>query len=242
MEKIIMKVSVREEKGKGACKQIRREGIVPGIVYKGGKKALPVSMDRKELWKALHTDAGENAIITLDIEDGATKTVIAHEIQFDPLRDRVIHVDFQEITLTDVIKVKVPVNVKGEAVGVIEGGVLNQALWEIEVECKAMDVPEHIEVHIEELNIGDGIHIKDLLDIPPEIKIIDDLEELVVGVNAPQVEEEVVEEELEVEEGEEPELIKKGKKEEEEGAAEEEDKETAKKEPAKKEAAKEEDA
>ncbi len=230
MEKIIMKVSVREERGKNDCKKIRREGIIPGVVYKGGKKALSIAMNRKELWQALHTEAGENAIITLDIADGSKKTVIAHELQFDPLRDTVIHVDFHEITLTDIIRVKVPVTLKGEAVGVTEGGVLNQALWEIEVECKAMDVPEQVEVHIEELNIGDGVHVKDLVDVPEAVTIIDDVEQLVVGVNAPHVEEEAVEEDLEAVEGEEPELIKKGKKEEEEGAAAEKAEEPAKEE------------
>lgn len=217
MEKIVMKVFVREERGKNACKYIRRDGLVPGVVYKGGKEALSIAVDRKEIWKALHTEAGENVIITLNIEDGekkTEKTVITHELQFDPIRDKIIHVDFHEITLTDIIRVGVPVSIKGEAAGLAEGGVLNQALWEIEVECKAMDVPEHIEVHIEALNIGDAIHIKDLLNVPDGVKIIDDPEQLVVGVNAPHAEEEVVGEELETEEGVEPEVIKKGKKEE----------------------------
>ena len=126
MEKIIMEVSVRSEKGKSASKRIRKEGLIPGIIYKDGKKALPIVMDRKKLWNMLHGEAGENAIITLNINDGekkTKKTVITHEVQLDPIRDTVIHVDFHEITLTDVIKVKVPVVIKGEAIGVTEGGV-----------------------------------------------------------------------------------------------------------------------
>ena len=216
MEKLVMKASKREERGKNACKHMRREGLIPGIVYKGGKEALSIQVNEKELWKILHTEAGGNAIITLDIEGGTNKTVIAHELQHDPMTDRVIHVDFHEISLTEVIKVKVPVSLKGEAAGVAEGGVLNQVMWEIEVECKAMDLPEHINVHIEGLNIGDGIHLKDI-EIPETVRVLDDGEQLVVGVNAPHVEEEV-EGEPEVE-GEEPEVIKKGKLEEEAGDA-----------------------
>jgi len=220
MEKLVMKASVREDKGKNACKHLRRSGLVPGIVYKGGAEALSIQVDGKELWHTLHTEAGENAIITLNISDGQEKTVIAHEVQTDPITDRVIHVDFHEISLTEVIAVKIPVVLKGEAPGVTEGGVLNQVMWEIEIECKAMDLPEHIDVHVDSLNIGDGIHIKDLV-LPETVQILEDPDQLVVGVHAPQVEEE---EPIAEAEGEEPELIKRSKKEEEEGEEETSDK------------------
>lgn len=221
MEKIDIKVSARQTKGKSACKHLRRDGFVPGIVYKGGEKSLPIYIDSKDLWHALHTEAGENAIITLNIADGkkkSEKTVIVRETQTDPVKDELLHVDFYEISLTEEIKVKVPVNVKGEAVGVKEDeGVLNQVLWELEVECKAMAIPENIEIHVDELRIGNAIHVKDIA--PPQgVRILDDPEQVIVGVNPPHVEEveEAPAEEALGEEAAEPEVIKKGKKEEEE--------------------------
>lgn len=221
MEKVILKALIREEKGKGACKHMRREGQIPAVVYKEGKDAISVQVDSRELWHALHTDAGENAIITMDISGGEKeikKTVIVKETQTDPITDKFLHLDFHEISLKEKLKVKVPVNVKGEAIGVKEEeGVLAQAMWEVEVECLPTDIPEHIDVQVEELKIGDAIHVKDLA-APQGVAILDDPEQVVVAVHVPKAEEEVVEEE-EGEEGEvEPEVIKKGKGEEEEGA------------------------
>jgi len=222
MEKITLKATLREELGKSACKHLRHEGCIPAIVYKGGGEGIPVYVDNKELWHALHTEAGENAIITLDISGGKKsekKTVMVQEKQTDPINEQFIHVDFHEISLTEIIKVKVPVTVKGEAAGVKEeDGVLNQAMWEIEVECKAMEVPEHIYVQVDDLKIGDAIHVKEVV-VPDGVKVMDDPEQMVVSVNPPHVEEEPAEEEIS-EEGEEPELIQKGKKEEEEASEE----------------------
>ena len=144
-----------------------------------------------------------------------TKTVIAKEIQHDPITDKIVHIDFNEISLMEVIKVKIPVHLKGESPGVADGGIVNQVLHELEVECKAKDIPENVEVNISELNIGDAIHLKDV-SLPAGVKATEDLEQLLVGINAPHVEEE----EPEAEEGEEtsePEVVKKGKKEEEGG-------------------------
>ncbi|MCK4852314.1 MAG: 50S ribosomal protein L25 [Candidatus Omnitrophica bacterium] len=223
MEKIILKASVREERGKNACKQLRKSGFIPAVVYKGGGESLALSLGDRELWRAMHTEAGENAIITLDITGGKKKldkTVILRGTQLDPIRDKLLHVDFHEISLTEKIKVKVPVSIKGEAAGVKEeGGILNQVLWEVEVECMALKIPEHVEVNVEGLRIGDAIHVKEI-EVPAEVNILDDPEQMIVAVNPPHVEEEEAEE-VPVEEGEEPELIKKGRKEE-EGAAEEE--------------------
>jgi len=223
MEKISVTSSIRLEKGKSACKKLRNSGLVPGVVYKSGKDNLSLSVDSKELWSALHTEAGENAIITLDIADGkkkSQKTVIVQETQTDPVNDKFLHVDFHEISLTEKIKVGVPISVKGEAEGVVsQGGVLNQLMWEIEVECFPMDIPDHIEIEVTKLKIGDAIYIKDVT-APDKVKILGDPDQLVVSVNPPHMEEAAAPEAVTAEEGAEPEVIKKGKKEEEEAAAE----------------------
>jgi large subunit ribosomal protein L25 len=224
MEKIILKATVREELGKSACKHIRKEGRIPGVVYKDGEKALSVHMDSKDLWRALHTDAGENAIITMDITGGSKntqKTVIVQETQTDPVNDYFLHVDFHEISLEEALKVDVPIQLKGEAPGVTEDkGVLTQIMWEMEVECLPTAIPERIDVNVSELRIGDAVHIKEIT--PPEgVKFLADPEDVVVTVNLPEKEEEVVEEVVEEgAEAAEPEVIKKGKKEEEEAPEE----------------------
>ncbi|HNX90745.1 MAG TPA: 50S ribosomal protein L25 [Candidatus Omnitrophota bacterium] len=212
MEKIIMKATAREVLGKGICKRLRKDGSIPGVVYKGGDHGMTIFVDGKELWKALHTAAGENAIITLDIT-GSKKTVIVKEVQTDPMNDKFVHVDFHEISLTEKIRVKVPVRAKGEPEGVKEGGVLNQVLWELEIECLPTEIPEHIDLAVEKLKIGDAIHIKDVAETS-KIHIIGDSDQVVIGVVVPHMEEEKPKEEALTAETE-PELIKKGKKEEE---------------------------
>ena len=217
MEKVILKAKVREGLGKGACKRLRKEGKIPSAVYKDGKAGVNVQVDGKELRHALHTEAGENAIITMEISSegkNITKTVIVKEIQLEPVNDGYFHVDFHEISLKEKLKVNVPVVIKGESAGVKEEeGVLAQLMWEIEVQCLPTEIPEHIEVNVEELHIGDAIHVREIAPISG-VTILDDPEQVVVSVNMPQKEEDT-DEEASSEEGEEPEVMKKGKKEEE---------------------------
>jgi len=224
MEKVILKAIIRGELGKAASRHARKDGKIPAVVYKGGKQGLNVEVDSKALWHALHTEAGENAVITLDIsgdDKQVKKTVIVQDVQQDPLNDKFLHVDFHEISLKEKIKVDVPVVVKGEAKGVTdENGVLAQAAWELAVECLPTAIPESIVVHVEELGMNEAIHVKDL-KVPEGVKVLDDPEDVVVAVHPPQAEE-VEEEAVEGEEGvEEPEVIKKGKGEEEGEASEE---------------------
>lgn len=217
MERVSMKVTVRDARGTIACRHLRRDGFIPGVVYKGGQEGTSIFVDKKDLRLALHSEGGEHAILNLDFYEGdkktQTKTAIIHELQTDPLDDTIVHIDLHEISLTEIIKVKVPITVKGEAAGIEEGGILNQMKHEVEVECKAMDLPEHFEINVSELNINDSLHVKDL-EVSPGVTILDDPESALVGVNPPQSEEEEVEEPAEEGEGE-PEVIKKGKQDEE---------------------------
>ena len=221
MEKIMLKASVRSGLGKSASKHLRKDGKVPGVIYKGGKAGINIQVDQNDLWHALHTEAGENAIITMDISNEGKptqKTVIVKEMQAHPLNEKFLHVDFYEISLKEKLKVNVPVAVKGESIGVKEeDGILAQLLWELEVECLPTEIPEHIDVHVDELKIGDAIHARDIT--PPEgVKFLGDPEQIIVTVHPPKAEEVLEEEEAAEEEGAEaePEVIKKGKKEEEE--------------------------
>ncbi len=224
MDFVDLKAGVREERGKELNKNLREKGFVPAIVYKKGSDTVSISIDKKNLLKTLHTEAGENVIVKLHIE-GAKKakerTVILKEIQRDPVKDNLLHVDFQEISLTETLKVKVPISGKGEAIGVKqEEGVLQQVMWEVEVECLPTNIPEKIEIDITNLKIGDSIHLKDV-SAPEDVKILDNPESVVFSVEHPKAVEDIVaappEGELE-----EPELIREKKEEEpEEGEKEE---------------------
>ena len=216
MEKVILKAEIREEKGKSQVKRLREAEIVPAVVYKGGKEAVNLKVKYRDLYDILHTSAGENVLVTLKIsgkDDKKTKekTCIMKEIQRDPVKEDIIHIDLNEISLTEEIKVKVPVHPHGEPEGVVKDeGVLDHPLWEVEVECLPTSIPEKIEVEVAHMKIGDTIFVKDL-SIPPGIKILTDPELTVLSV-APPAKEEVVEE-LPGEGVEEPEVIAKGKKE-----------------------------
>jgi len=216
MEKIILNAEIREEIGKSKLKDLRKNKIVPAVVYKGGKETVNIKVNDGDLFHVLHTSAGENVLITLKIKNDRKKerTCLIKEIQRNPVKENVIHVDFNEISLTEKIKVKVPVHPHGEAEGVVKDeGVLEHIMWEIEVECLPTDIPEKIEVEVASMKIGDSIYVKDL-KAPAGVKMLVDPELTVFTVKPPSKEEIVAE--VPEGEAEEPEVITKGKKEEEE--------------------------
>jgi len=226
MEKVVVNAQIREEVGKTKVKELRKQDVIPAVVYKDGKESMNIKINRREVFDALHTSAGGNVIITLKIKGDKKKTdrfCIIKETQRDPLKDNVIHLDLNEISLTEKIKVKIPVHPHGEAEGVVKDeGVLDHPLWEIEVECLPTEIPEKIEVEVAEMKIGDTVYVKDL-KVPPNVKVLSDPELTVLSV-VPPAKEEVVEEVPAEGELEEPEVIAKGKKEEEEEAPEAEEK------------------
>lgn len=220
MEKVILNAEKREELGKIKAKDLRKKNIIPAVICKSGKESISLKIAREDLQEALHTAAGENVLITLKIKDDEKKerTCIIKEIQKEPLKDSIIHVDLNEISLTEKLKVKVPVHPHGEAEGVVkDGGALDHALWEVEVECLPTDIPEKIVVEVAQMKIGDAVYVKDL-KLPSGVKVLNDPELTILSV-VPPAKEEVVEE-VPSEEGFEPEVISKGKKEEAEGEEE----------------------
>jgi len=218
MAEITINAQQREVTGKQAAKRLRNVGLAPAIVYKKGKIGVNLTIKSVDLIHALHTSAGENVIIKLEYEKDSKKThktVIIKEMQHHPIRGSIIHVDFSEISLTQSIQVKVPVHPVGEAVGVKrDGGILEHALWELDIECLPTKIPEKIDVNVDELEIGNSIHVKDL-KVDSDIKILTDPEEVVILVeHAKAEEEEIAEEEIPEEGTKEPEVI--GEKEREE--------------------------
>ncbi|PIP20610.1 MAG: 50S ribosomal protein L25 [Candidatus Omnitrophica bacterium CG23_combo_of_CG06-09_8_20_14_all_40_11] len=223
MEEIVLEVQPRGELGKSKVKDLREKGFIPAVIYAEGKKSQPIKVSHRQLWQLIHQHRLESTVINLKIQDDKEqkgRPCLIKEIQHDPVKGDIIHVDFNEISLTKVIKVNVPVVAKGEPVGVRqEGGSLEHTLWEIEVECLPTDIPKDIEVDVSQLKIGDDIHIKDIT-FPSNIKVLNNPEAIVFSVTAP-IKEEVVVPAVEGEEKQEPEVIKEKKEVPAEGAEEE---------------------
>ena len=213
MEEIILEIQPREELGKNKVKDLRGKGFIPAVIYAEGKKSSPIKVSHRQLWQLIHQHRLESAVINLKMQDAQkqkSRACLIKEIQYDPVKGDIIHVDFNEISLTKVIKVNVPVAAKGECVGVKqEGGSLEHILWEIEVECLPTDIPRGIEADVSLLKIGDAVHIKDIT-FPSNIKVLNSPEAIVFSVTAP-IKEEAAAPAVEGEEKQEPEVIKEKK-------------------------------
>ena len=213
MAKVTLAAKTREGSGTIASKKVRAQGNIPGIVYGHGMKPVSLQVNEKELLTTLHTKAGENVVIDLKLEGAKLKesTCLVKEIQHHPVTDRINHVDFAIVSLTETIHVKVPIVVENqdESAGLKEGGVLDVIHHEIEVECRATEIPEKFTVDVKEMNINDVVHIKEL-SFPSGVKSLLEADEAIVAIHPPTVEEEAapVEEDATAE----PEVIEKGKK------------------------------
>lgn len=212
MEEIVLDAEIRKEVGRSRADAVRRKGFVPGIVYGGESDPLAVQFSHRELARLVHEHRLENSVIKLKIKEDKkqVRSCVVKEIQYDPVHGDIIHLDFNEISLTKLIKINVPVVAKGEPVGVKqEGGSLEHVLWEIEVECLPTQIPKEIEVDVSALKIGDAVHVKDL-KVPSGVKILNEPEAIVLSVAAP-IKEEAPAAEIEGEEKQEPEVIKEKK-------------------------------
>jgi large subunit ribosomal protein L25 len=158
-------VTRRTTAGTRPVSRMRREGFVPGVVYGRDMEPMSVTVNQRELMKLLHAKAGEHALVTLRLEDGKPweKPVLVQALQHHPVDGRIVHVDFHAIVLTERLKVKVPVILKGEPLGVRQdGGVLEQFLREVEVECLPTEIPAGVAYDVSAMKIGDTVHVRDL--------------------------------------------------------------------------------
>jgi len=227
-QEVILNVKKRETRTKGTVKKLRRGGKIPAVLYGKGEKNASLVLDAKEfLREIVHAERGENVIVSLRVEgaDSKPKNAIIKEIQIDPVKRNVIHVDFCEVSMTREIEISVPLVVIGNAVGVESGGVLDHIVREVKVKCLPANMPSKIEVDVTELKTGGTLKIKDL-KLPPKVEILEQPENIIISIIAPTVLEEAPAAEAAPVEGEaaEPEVIGRKKKEEEgeeEGEAEE---------------------
>ena len=210
--------------GKNESRRLRRDGRIPAVVYGGVDPqagSVSISVDPKPLLRIMYSESGANTLIGLTIDGGAASQVLVKQYQLDPIKDELIHVDFYRVAMDRVITVSVPVILKGEAVGVKQqGGLMDFVHREVAIECLPAEIPEHLEVDVSELMIGQGVRLRELLEgvVWTPVSAPDTL---LVHVVAPKAEvaeeEEAAEAEAAIGEQAEPEVIKKGKAEQDEG-------------------------
>lgn len=202
MAQSTLNVLKRKRMGKSGAREIRKEGNIPAVLYGKGTETLSLVINPSELKEALSTAAGENTLLEIRVKDGEEdikKLSLLREIQYDFLTSKPIHLDFQALDMNQKITVSVPVQIEGKSIGVKEGGILEEILREISVECLPTDIPNSFIVDVSELEVGHSIHVN-VLEIKEGISILHEQEDTIVTVLAPKVE--VVEiEEVEVEEG-----------------------------------------
>ena len=195
-------------------------GRIPAVLYGQQEAALSLTVDPKDLLAILHSAAGHNTILSLDVKDQGSTSVILKEWQLDPIKETLLHADFLRIAMDNALQVSVPVLPLGMAKGVKDqGGIFEFVLRQLEVECLPADIPEHITADISDLEIGSNLRVADLT-VSPKVKVLSDLDLVVAHVVTPKEEAVEAEEVAEpgLEEEEEPEVIRKGKVESEEGS------------------------
>src|ERR671925_1147093 len=180
----------REGTGKQIAKRLRREGVVPAILY-GGAKNEPVTVDPRAVLKMIAGHQGSTQLLTLrfDGDGGGTRMAIIRAMQFDPVTERLLHVDLQEVSADKPITVRVAVHPVGEAIGVKDTkGILNLVLHDLMVSCLPTQIPDRIDADVTNLAIGDVLTIGDL-QVPAGVRIVNDRGQAVATVSPPMAEE-----------------------------------------------------
>jgi len=194
----VLSGKIREKTGKVATKEVRRNGEIPAVLY-GLKDNLSFSVCPDNL-KDILTAKGQNALIDLNLEGNKKRKVILKEFQSHPLKERWVHVDFLEVDVTKTVKVSVNVHLIGKSAGEKMGGLVNQVLKSIHVECLPVDIPQSVDLDVTAVELGQVLHVSDL-SLPDKVKILHQPNEVILSVHLEKVKEEKTEDE-ELAEGE----------------------------------------
>jgi large subunit ribosomal protein L25 len=211
----IVAATPREGKfNKNAARRVRMKGRIPAVVYGAAEPAVAIEVDPKQIQKILHSDSGHNSIFDLEITGSTAKTkAMIVDWQYEPIKGTLMHIDLKRIALDKVITVEVPIQLVGTAVGVkTQGGILDQVLRELEIECLPGDIPSHIDVDVTNMAMGDVLRVSDLPH-SEKLKFITDEDTTVAHVVAIKEEAAPAVEEVAAAAGTpvEPEVVKKGK-------------------------------
>jgi large subunit ribosomal protein L25 len=221
LETNVLEAQPRDPGTKNDAKRVRREGKIPAVVYGAGKDSAPITVDPRVVTRILNSETGHNTIFDLTLKGEKTKAMIV-DWQYEPIKGRLLHIDLKRIALDKVLRVSVPIFLVGESAGVKqEGGIMEQMLREVEIECLPADIPSHIDADVSQLTFGKVLRVEDLPH-SDKMKILTDANQPVAHVTS--VKEEVVATPdataAEAAAPSEPEVIKKGKQEtDEEGEA-----------------------
>lgn len=201
MAKSVLEVIKRTRVGKGGARQARREGMIPAVLYGMGSEPVAISVDPAKLKTALATEAGDNTLLDIKIENEKgddTCLALVKDVQYDFLTSQPIHFDFYKIDMVRKITLSVPFNIVGKSIGITQGGLLEQIIREVEIECLPTAIPNNITIDITELDLGNSIHLGDL-EMPEGAVATHDPHETILTIVSPsaliaETEEEVEEE------------------------------------------------
>ncbi len=159
-----VKATLRSGKfNKNAARRVRVSGLIPAVIYGAGIESQAIAVDPKAITKILHSESGHNSIFDLNIEGGAGAKAMIVDWQYEPIKGKLLHIDLKRIAMDKTMKVSVPIMLSGVPLGVrAQGGILDQILREIEVECLPADIPSHIDVDVANLELYGSIHVADL--------------------------------------------------------------------------------
>ena len=197
-DRVRLEVLPREAGGSAEARRVRARGLVPGVIYGNGSQAQAFAVEERELRRVLTGDHGLHTILDVVVGGGGRgRPAVVKEYQRDPVRERLVHIDLQEVRLDRPIQSQVALELVGDAEGVTAGGVLTQAAREVTVEALPMDIPDHISIDVSHLGIGDSVHVSDV-SVPANVTVLDDPETVVASVTQPtrvEVPEEMAEDE-----------------------------------------------
>ena len=186
MERVALKAQIREQAGKGVARGLRRNAQVPAVLYGHGKNT-PISMVSKDVTKILNAEGGEHAVINLTLEGGAAageRLALIKDYQVDPRTGGLVHIDLMEVAMDEMVKVQVAIHLTGLCIGVKEGGILQNALRQVEVECLPTQIPDFLEVDITNLKVNESVHVRDLKQAEG-VRILTDSDATVVTIQPP---------------------------------------------------------
>lgn len=210
MEKVVLEAKKRSKINKASRSALRKEGRVPAIYYSKHHDPLAIDLSERALKPLVFTS--KTHLLSLNLEGQEELECIIKDVQFDPVTEKIVHVDLLGLKKGEKIQIEIPVQLVGTPVGIKEGGVLQHTLHKIEIECLPVDIPEHLEINVADLKLGHSIHAGDLKF--DNFTILNSADSIIASVTHPKVEKEAAT--AEGEETKEPEVITKGKAEKEE--------------------------
>ena len=216
----VVEAQAREDssRGKNEARRLRAKGRVPAVVYGAKKPTVAISVDPRQISRILQSESGHNTIFELQLNGDKARVMIV-DWQYDPLKDKLLHLDLKRIAMDERIKVQVPIHLVGEAAGVKQqGGILDKVLREVEIECLPSDIPSHVDGNVSELVFGKVLRVSDL-PFGSNIKVLTDPNQAVAHITSVKEEVAPTPEAVAAEAAAapaEPEVIKKGKQETEE--------------------------